>query len=130
MAEANMKHFMNDGTSASEGVVELPEAKRQKMDEMNNTPIHPPPLISEEQKSWTVVAEPPDIKHLKEAGSYFTERILHYQMQAELVRHLVVDYQDWMKDNLKNRGLSERHKELYSELCNELKEDERVSEKE
>lgn len=43
--------------------VEPPEAKRQKLEASTYDAETREPLISEEQKFWTAIAEPPDIDY-------------------------------------------------------------------
>lgn len=129
MAERNIKHLMKDGVPKPEAAMELRDSKRQKMDDLSGEPTLGQPLIPENQKFWTAVAESPEInyrsilqlhatqmKHIKEDRSDddFQSRILRYShYDAVIYLGIVNTYRDWIKDNFMSMDMQQGCKKQF-----------------
>lgn len=143
MAQINMKHAL-DGVSAVDTVVELRGPKRQRTDDRNVQQGTPQPLISEDQKFWTAVAEPPDINYWEilerdyenfkrllsgKAGYTGASKYLMYQIH-ELDTEVAVlsEYSVWIEAKQETAQTSgdEKQRDFWKALSQDVKEDRSV----
>lgn len=124
-------------------VLEIREGKQeQQKNESEAIPSAPSPSISEEQKFWTAVAEPPDIdlRHILTVdqdqiekavgpgnfGSDFTSRIMKYHVvDHDLEVGLLDKYLEWIEEKQKvaSESGNQRSKQFWDPLAKFVEED-------
>ena len=128
-------------------VLEVREGKQEEqVDEAECKPSVPPALISNEQKFWTAVAEPPDISlkyimaadqegivRLLKGGFDVTTRILKYRLLDIQVEDAVLfEYFEWIQNKQKaaEGAANEMEATFYAGLLDTVQEHSSVVEEE